>query len=32
VKKEGYNPPTTPFELANLLNEWAIAECKEQNP
>ena len=30
VKKEGYNPPTTPFELANLLNDWAISECKEQ--
>jgi hypothetical protein len=30
VKKEGYNPPTTPFELANLLNDWAISECREQ--
>ena len=28
VKKDGYSPPTTPFELANLLNEWAIAECE----
>jgi hypothetical protein len=32
VKKEGYNRPTTPFELANLLNDWAISECKEQKP
>jgi hypothetical protein len=32
VKKEGYNPPTTPFELANLLNDWAISECREQKP
>jgi hypothetical protein len=32
VKKEGYNPPTTPFELANLLNDWAIAECRDQKP
>jgi hypothetical protein len=30
VKKDGYSPPTTPFELANLLNEWAIAECETQ--
>jgi hypothetical protein len=28
VRKDGYSPPTTPFELANLLNEWAIAECE----
>jgi hypothetical protein len=28
VKKDGYSAPTTPFELANLLNEWAIAECE----
>ena len=27
VKKEGYSPPTTPFELANMLNDWAISEC-----
>jgi hypothetical protein len=32
VKKEGYSPPTTPFELANLLNDWAISECREQKP
>jgi hypothetical protein len=39
VKKEGYNPPTTPFELANILNDWAISECslgsllqREQKP
>jgi hypothetical protein len=39
VEKEGYNPPTTPFELANLLNDWAISECslgsllqREQKP
>ena len=39
VTKEGYNPPTTPFELANLLNDWAISECslgsllqREQKP
>jgi hypothetical protein len=39
VKKEGYIPPTTPFELANLLNDWAISECslgsllqREQKP
>jgi hypothetical protein len=39
VKKEGYNPPATPFELASLLNDWAISECslgslleREQKP
>jgi hypothetical protein len=32
VKKDGYNPPTTPFELASLLNDWAIFECREQKP
>ena len=30
VKKKGYNPPTTPFELANLLNDWAISECRTE--
>jgi hypothetical protein len=32
VNKEGYTPPTTPFELANLLNDWAISECRDQKP
>jgi hypothetical protein len=32
VKKEGYTPPTTPFELANLMNDWAISECREHKP